>query len=151
MFLPCGHDIDTGGIDTAVAQNVCQFRNILFDAVECPCEKFPQIVGKHLAFLDPGSFTQLLHLTPDTATVKGITVSSDKDCTGYDATAFRIVQQDILQLTRNEDRPVFAFAADCDLPTAYRFNGKELQLGHPDTSSANGLENQVQLFVFLRS
>ena len=35
VLLSGGHDIDTGGIDAAVAQNICQLGNVLFDAIEC--------------------------------------------------------------------------------------------------------------------
>ena len=43
-----GHNIDPGGVDTAVTQDIRQFSNILFDAVKGPGKELSQIVGKHL-------------------------------------------------------------------------------------------------------
>ena len=43
-----GHDIDPGGVDTAVAQNVGQLGDILLDAVEGSGEQLPQVMGKYL-------------------------------------------------------------------------------------------------------
>ena len=47
MLHTCGHDIDPGGVDAAVAQNIRQLGDILLDAVEGPGKKFPEIVWKH--------------------------------------------------------------------------------------------------------
>lgn len=34
------HDIDAGGVDAAVAQNIRQLRNVFFNAVKCPGPKW---------------------------------------------------------------------------------------------------------------
>ena len=151
MFHAGGDDINPCCIDAAVAQNIRQLGDVLFDAVKCPGKQLSQVVGKHLAFLDTGSFTPLFHLPPDTTAVQGLAVFADKDRASCDAAAFGIIQQDIFQLTRNEDCPGFTFAVDCDLTTTHRLNGEELQLRYPDTGTTDGLEYQIQLFVFLRS
>ena len=41
-----GHNIDSGGIDAAVPQNIRQLCNILLNAVESTGKELPQIVGK---------------------------------------------------------------------------------------------------------
>lgn len=51
------HDIDTGRIDAAVPQNICQFGDIFLDAVEGSGKEFSQIVRKDLAGIHPGSLT----------------------------------------------------------------------------------------------
>ena len=43
-----GHDVDARRVDAAVAENICQFCNILLHTIESPGKEFPQIVGKHL-------------------------------------------------------------------------------------------------------
>ena len=47
------HNVDPGGVDAAVAQNVRQLGNVLFNAVKRPGEQLAQIVGKDLAGLHP--------------------------------------------------------------------------------------------------
>ena len=47
----CGYDIDPRGIDAAVAQNICQFGDVLFAAVKCSRKQLTQVMGKHFAFL----------------------------------------------------------------------------------------------------
>ena len=49
-----GHDIDAGGVNAAVTQDIGKLCDVLFDAVESPSKQFPQIMGKHLTFLDSG-------------------------------------------------------------------------------------------------
>ena len=51
MLCPCTHDINPGRVDAAVSQNIRQFGNVLFDAVEGSGKEFSQIVGKHLCRL----------------------------------------------------------------------------------------------------
>ena len=48
-----GHDVDAGGVDAAVAQNVGQPGDVLFNAVEGAGEQFAEIVGEYLAGLYP--------------------------------------------------------------------------------------------------
>ena len=46
MFKAGGDDVDAGRIDVAVAENVRQLGDVLFDPVEHPCEQVAEIVGK---------------------------------------------------------------------------------------------------------
>ena len=69
VFRSGGHNIDSGGVDGAVTQNVGKLCDIFFDAVKGPGEEFSQIVGKDLGRLYPGRFTQLFHSSPDVAAV----------------------------------------------------------------------------------
>ena len=57
MFGAGCHDINPGGINAAVAQDVCQLGNVLFDSVESSGKLLPQIVGKYLAGIYPCRFT----------------------------------------------------------------------------------------------
>ena len=59
------HNVDPGGVDAAVAENICQLRNILFHTVEGSGKQLPQIVRECLAGIYPGSFAQTFHLRPN--------------------------------------------------------------------------------------
>ena len=48
VFRAGGHDINAGGIDAAVPQNIRQLGNVFFLVIECPGKQFPQIVGENL-------------------------------------------------------------------------------------------------------
>lgn len=53
-MLPAGgHNINTGCVDAAMAQNICQLRYILFDTIESSSKQFTQIVGEYLAGIYP--------------------------------------------------------------------------------------------------
>ena len=69
VFRSGSHDIDSGGVDGTVTQNVGKLCNVLFDAVKGAGKEFSQIVGKHLGWLYPCGFTQLFHGRPDVAPV----------------------------------------------------------------------------------
>ena len=75
MLDACGHNIDPGRFDVAVAEDVCQLGDILFDLVKGPGKKLAQIVGKYFGRGNLRRFAQPLHLRPDAAAVKGIAVS----------------------------------------------------------------------------
>ena len=42
------NNVNTGGIDTAMTEDICQLGDILFYSVECSCKQMSQIVGKNL-------------------------------------------------------------------------------------------------------
>ena len=86
-----GYDIDPGGVDTVVTQNIRQLGNILFNAVECPGEELSQIMGKDFRGIDPGGSAQPLHLRPDVTAVYGLSVLGDKNRTGFNAAALGII------------------------------------------------------------
>lgn len=52
MLCSGGHNIDPGGINAAVSQDIRQLRNILLDAVKGPYKELPQIMGKDLGGID---------------------------------------------------------------------------------------------------
>ena len=54
MFIAGGDNINSCGVDAAVAENIRQLGNILLDTVKGPGKELPQIVGKYLTFLDTG-------------------------------------------------------------------------------------------------
>ena len=110
MFHAGGHNIDPGGVDAAVSQDVGQLGDILLNAIKSAGKQFSQVVRKHLGFFYPRSFTKLFHLVPDTAAVKMLSVLANEDRARRDILLLGIMQQQFSQLTRNEDRPGFAFA-----------------------------------------
>ena len=79
----------------------------------------------------------------DAAAVKILSVLANEDRPRRDMLLLGIIQQQFSQLTRNEYRPGFAFATHCNLAMLHRFNSKILQLGNTDSSSADGLQDQV--------
>lgn len=88
-----GHNINAGRVNAAMAQDVCQLRNILFNAIESSGKEFPQIVREHLAGIDSSLLTQRFHLRPDTTAIQRFSVSGEKDHTGADFFFFGVVQQ----------------------------------------------------------
>ena len=44
-----GHDVNAGGVDAAVTQDVGQLGYVLLDPIERAGEQLPQIVREHLA------------------------------------------------------------------------------------------------------
>ena len=87
-----GHNVDSGGVDTAVTQDICKFGNIFLDAIEGSGKQFPQVVGKHLGFLHSRSFAELFHLAPDTAAVKRLTTLANKDRPSRNTFLLSIIQ-----------------------------------------------------------
>ena len=102
MAFPGLHGVDPRGVHTAVAQQVRQTHDVLFDGVKRPGEKVPQIVGVYLAPRHLRPFTQPLHTAPDIAAVQRLAVSPHKYWPGLLAGFFYISQQQLLQLRRKK-------------------------------------------------
>ena len=51
VFRPRGYNIDPGGIDAAVSQDIRQLGNILFNPVKGSGKQFSQVVRENLGFL----------------------------------------------------------------------------------------------------
>ena len=92
MFGAGGHDIDPGGIDAAVAQDICQLCNILLNAIEGPGKKFAQVVGKDLGGIDLCRMAQPFHLRPNVASIQGGAVPGNEDSTALDTAFLRVIQ-----------------------------------------------------------
>ena len=67
-----GADVDTGGVDAAVAQQIGQLGQVLVQPVERAGEQVAEVVGKHFFVGDAGGAAQGLHLAPDVAAVQGM-------------------------------------------------------------------------------
>ena len=87
-----GHNVDPGGINAAVPQNICQLRNILLNAVKSPGKELAEVMGKDLGGIDTRCLTQPFHLCPDVASVQRLTVSCHKDNAAMDSAPFGIIQ-----------------------------------------------------------
>ena len=73
-----GHDIDAGGVNGAVTQNVGKFGNILFDSVKGSGKQLSQVVREHLALRDLRLLTQGFHFLPYIMTAYRLAASRDK-------------------------------------------------------------------------
>ena len=95
------HDIDPGSVDAAMAQNICQLRDVLFYIIKGTGEQLAQIVGKDLSGVDVGNNAEFLHPRPDIAPVKGIAAPGNEYRPGGNLPFSREIQQKCLQLARD--------------------------------------------------
>lgn len=65
MFCPGSDDIDPGGVDIAMPQNIRQFCDIVVDTVKCTGEQVAQRMRKYLAWRDICLFAKGFHFPPD--------------------------------------------------------------------------------------
>lgn len=144
VFGAGGHEIDAGGVDAAVPQQVGQLGDVLVQAVEGAGEELPQIVRKDFSGPDGGPGAELLHLPPDGAAVQGRTLAAAEQDARANPPVFCVLQELTAQLPRQQHRPGLALAADSDLPLRHRLRCEIAQLGYPDAGGADGLENQLQ-------
>ena len=86
-----GHNIDSGGIDAAVPQNIRQLRNILLNAVESTGKELPQIVGKDFGRIYIRYMAQPFHLCPYIAAIQGGAVPGNEDSTALDTAFLRVI------------------------------------------------------------
>ena len=143
MLCTGGHNIDSRGIDAAVAQNIRQLGNVHFDTVECPGKQLAQIIGKNFGRRYSGLSAKLLHLPSDAASIQRPSIlSAENNATG-NLISFCIIYKQLSQLTRNQNGPGFAFAVYGY--GSHHFQSEVPQFRNTDSSAADGLQNQIQL------
>ena len=149
MLCTGGHNIDSRGIDAAVAKNIRQLGNVLFDTVECPGKQLAQIMGKNFGCRYSGLSAKLLHLPPDAAPIQWLAILSTENHAAGDTVSFCVIEKQLSQLTRNQNGPGFAFAVDGYSSSSHRFQREVPQFRNTDSRAADGLKNHIQLLFSL--
>ena len=139
-----GDQVDAGGLDAAVAQDVRQLGHVPADPVERPGEQVPQVVGKDLGGLHPGPGAQRLHLRPDLPAGKAAAASGEKDLAGGGLLLPGVLQQLPAQLAGQQDGADLALQADHGPACQGGFHREIADLADPDAGGADGLQQQGQ-------
>ena len=92
-----GNDIDSGCVDAAVAENIRQLGNVLFNAVKHPCEQMPQIMREYFLRIYPCLLAKTFHLPPDVGAADRPACSCNENCTRLYSLLRRIAEQFLLQ------------------------------------------------------
>ena len=108
VFLSCGHQVDAGGFNAGMAQDVRQLCNVLVDPVINRGKQMPEIMGKYLGGLHIGFLTEPLHLRPDLASPHGLSASGEKNLAGGDFLFPGVLQQPTAQSVRKKNSPDLA-------------------------------------------
>ncbi len=98
-----GDQIDAGGLDAGMPQDVGQLRDVLIHPVKGPGKQVAQVVGKHLGGFHLRVFTKRFHLCPDLPSGQTLSVSGEKYLTGDDFFLFGILLQLPAQLAREQN------------------------------------------------
>ena len=77
---PGSHNINSGCVNIAVSQNICQFSNIFFDIIKCSREQFAQIVRKNLAWIYASPFAKSFHLCPYRSSIERFSSNDSTFC-----------------------------------------------------------------------
>ncbi len=141
MLVPGFHNINAGGVYTAVPQQVCQSDNVFVKTVEGSGEKVAEIMWKHLSGVYPCTLAQGFHLPPDAAPVQGPAVFADKYGTGSDTGFFYILMQQFLNQRGDKYHPRFIFAVNYCSACLYSLCGDVLQLADPNAGAADRLDD----------
>ena len=86
-------DIDSCGVYTAVTENIGKFCNILFNAIEYPCEQMAEIVRKDLLGIYSRFIAKCFHFPPDIGAAHRLTRSGYKNHTAFDVLLRCIAEQ----------------------------------------------------------
>lgn len=81
VLVAGGNDIDSGCVDTAVAENVGKLRDILFNAVKSAGKQMAQVVRKDLVRIDSRLLAKPFHLPPDVCAAQRSARSCNENCT----------------------------------------------------------------------
>lgn len=91
MFRTGGDDVYPGSVDVAVAENIGELGNVLFNAVKCACKQVAKIVREHLIRRYPCLLTQGFHLSPDVTSAHRLARFRDKDTPCSNPFSFDII------------------------------------------------------------
>ena len=88
VFSTGGHDIDAGGLDAAVAQNIRKLCDVFAEGIKAAGKELAQIMGKHLSRIHIRRGTKPLHLRPYIAAVQWLSAACYKDASTADSPFF---------------------------------------------------------------
>ena len=123
MLCAGGYQIDPGGLDAAVPEQVGKLDNIMADLIENSGKQVPQIVREHLARLYARIFAELLELCPDLAAVKLLSASGAKNRAGGDFLFLSIAKQIAAEPFRQQNHADFPFEGNFRLALPRGFHG----------------------------
>ena len=92
MFRAGGHDIDPCGINIGMAEDVCQFGDVLFNRVEGSRKQMTKVMRKDLLGRDSGALAEFLHFPPDVTAIDGVPVTGYEYGTGGNFLFCRVLQ-----------------------------------------------------------
>ena len=147
MLLPAVHQIDPRRLDAGMSQQVRQLHDIPADPVPGHREQMPQVMRKPLRWLHPRFPAQRLHLLPDLAAGNPFPLPRQKDLPRPDPLLFRVSQQLLAQLPRQEDRPDLPFQRDFRPSALQGLHGDIFHLRYPDPRGADGLHQQSRALL----
>ena len=93
VFRAGGDDINPRGIDAAVAEDIGELGDVLFQPVKRTGEQMPEIMREHLAGIDVRVPAQRFHLPPDIRAADGLAAAGDKDRACCDTLFLGVLQQ----------------------------------------------------------
>lgn len=65
MLRTAGDEVDAGGFDAGMPEQIGEFGDVMADAVESPREQVPQVVRKNLGGRNACEPADRFHLRPD--------------------------------------------------------------------------------------
>ena len=143
MLAAVCDDINSGGIDAAVPENVGKLCKILFKTVEGACKKMPQVVGENLAWVYIRQSAQIFHFPPDVGSAHRPSVAGNEKGARFDVVLRHIVKQLFLKGLNNQYRARFSFERNRCFSFSGRFNSDELQFADANSRSADRLNQKI--------
>ena len=93
-MLPAGgFDVDSGGFDAAVAQDICQRGDVFLDFIEAAGEQVTHVVGIDFRGVHLRRVAQALHHAPDIAAIQRFSAAASEDRAARDFFLFHIFLQ----------------------------------------------------------
>mgnify|MGYP000973129115 CR=1 FL=1 len=142
-------DINPGGFDATVAQDIRQSANIFVNAVKTPDKEVTQIVGKHFDRIHLRRMAQFFHLVTDVGPVDRPPVPGDKNRPALDGLLLDPGCQQLLKFFADQNGPFLAFHGNVCHAGLHRIHRDIGEFGNPDARGAQRLDDVVQPFVFL--
>ena len=81
MFRAGGNDINAGGVNTAVTEDVGKLGDVLFNTVKGTCEQVTKIMRKYLLRIYSRLLAKAFHFSPNIRAAHWLTVAGNEYCT----------------------------------------------------------------------
>jgi len=109
MLLPCRDQVNAGGFNTGMPQDVRQFCNIFIDAVINSGKQMAEIVREYLRGFYAGFWAKALHLRPDLTAPYRSSASGEKYLAGGDFLLSGVFQQLSAEFSRQKNGANLSF------------------------------------------
>lgn len=142
-----GDEVDAGGLDGRMAENVSELGDVSCGFVINAGKQMPQVVGKDFCFGDVRDSAEAFHLGPDLISCAGFSTHGAENGAVGDFIFASVAAKLALECAGEKDGADLSFEGDVGAAVGEGFCGDMAKLADADACGADGFDDESELVL----